>query len=308
MMPGLARELRSLALLLDQGQSLAWCLQRLGSQNQLWLKAASQAEAGAGWSEIARGLPEPMAALIPERDDFPANLRLCADLLDDRQRRLRFWRNVSIYPLLLYLAALALGLFVSLVSRAESSVMGESIGLIRVMLTASNLFLGCLPGLLCLPLLLAALLRRPALRQHVPVLGFLASMQDSVAFFRWLELAHRLQPGLPESIELASRACVLQPLRQGLEKLAEELRSGSSLDRARSGLPPLAGWALLQAEKQQFRPSQVLALVALIERKLEFYREWAGSLLTFGGYLVAGGMALWCSLCVLLPLRNVGNL
>lgn len=304
----LARDLRSLALLLGQGQALATALRRLAGQNQFWQKPATLAESGASWSELALEFPAPLGAMAAEHEDFPENLRLCARLLDDQQRRRRFWRNLTFYPVLLCLAGLALGLFVSLVTRAESQFVDQSVGPLRFMNTLSSFFLDYLPFFLCLPILLAALLSRPAWRMRIPVLGFMARLQDSVAFLRWLELARRQQPCLPDAIQLASRASLMPPTRQRLEKLAEQLRAGSDLSLAHSGLPSLASWALLQAERGGFEPSQLRALTQMLEQQAEYYQEFAASLLALGGYLLAGGMALWCSLCVLLPLGTVARL
>lgn len=304
----LTRDLRSLALLLGQGQSLSFCLQRLASHDPFWLKPASQAESGASWTEIAAGFPSPLNTLVCEHEDFPANLRLCARLLEDQQRRRRFWRNVAAYPVLLCLAGLALGLFVSLVTRAEAQFLDQSLGILRALNRLSSFFLDCFPFFLCLPLALAGLLRRPNWRMRVPVLGYMARLRDSAAFLGWLELACRQHPCLPDVIALASQASVMAPTRRRLENLAEQLRSGSDLSRAQSGLPGLAHWALLQAQHGGFQSSQLQALTEMLEQKADYYQEFAASLLALGGYLLAGGMALWCSLCVLLPLRGVGNL
>ncbi|MFN8608039.1 MAG: type II secretion system F family protein [Vulcanimicrobiota bacterium] len=306
-MQNLSRELRSLALLLGQGQSLAAALHRLGTQNEFWEKAALKVETGSDWTQVAAPLPPPLNRLLPDQE-FSENLRLCARLLEDQQKRRRFWRNVCIYPVLLCLAGLVLGLFVSLVTQAEARFLGEAGGLMRALTMASRFYLAYFPWLCLLLLCLAGLLTRPGPRQSVPVLGLLARLQDSVAFFRWLELARRQHTSLPEAVELASQGCVLPTIRESLQRLAEELRAGSELRQTTSKLPALASWALSQAEAGAFQPARLLALADLLEQKHQFYEEFAAALMSLGGYLLAGGMALWCSLCVLLPLRNVSAL
>lgn len=310
-MSGLARDLRSIALLLDQGQPLSQTLRRLSTQNAVWLKAAEQAEAGAGWAQLSQSLPPLLARLRPTEENLPESLRLCARFLEDIESRRRFWRQIRLYPTLLAVAGLILGLFVSLVVRSEIQLLGTSVsGPIQMMTWLASLYLRCFPVLMWFPLLLAGLLHQPRVRMHFPLLGFSVRLHESVSFLRWLELALRHQPGLPEAIQTASQACQVDPMRLGMVSLAESLRQGSDLTSQlarQSWLPSQFRWALGQAQASGFRSRQLLALADLIEHKLVFYRNFTANMLALGGYLLAAGMCLWCSLCVLLPLIKVAE-
>lgn len=294
------RELRSLALLLEQGQPLAAALQRLGG---VWAEAGLEVERGASWAEVARELPAPLSSLRADSEDFSESLRLCARLLEDQRGRRRFWRNVGFYPALLCFSGLALGLLVSSVMRMEVLFVGQPEGLAGQMYWVSNLFLANFPWLACLPFVLLALLRWTSLRLRVPVWGHMVRLRESVAFLRWLELARRQQPSLPDAVEQASQGCVVEPMARKLRAMAEQMRAGSLLGEVASGLPAQAQWCLVQAERGGFE--SLLPLADLLEEQLRYYRQFAASLVALGGYVLAGGMVVWCSLCVMLPLMKM---
>ena len=306
----LSLDLRGLGLLLEHGDSLAQALEKIGSRpgSQAWAFAAERVRAGATLGEAAQELPKFLRTQlqIGTKTGMAATLRTLAGLLDERKRRARFWRGVYFYPLLLWFGGVLTGAVISAISQAEFAYLSLAENRItQLTMVVSSWYLWALPPLLLSPFLLAIALRYENVRVRLPVLGFCARLRDSASFLRWLGLALRDQGPLPDALELAANGCVVKPLRDEMIGLAEKLRRGSTLGEALALvrlLPPLASWALLQAERAQFEDRQLSALAQILEQKLEFYMAFMASILTVGTYVTAAGMVAWCAFAVFLPL------
>lgn len=311
-MAHLALDLRSLALLLEQGLPIQEAVGQLASGNSPeWQKTVERMRAGAPLQEAADWLPAWLVQLLqsPERLELPQLLRRSAGLLDERQERLRFWRSVLIYPLLLWFACVCLGALMSSVSRSQFVVMGMAHSRMSQILTEiTGVYLQVFPLLLAMPLLLGLVLRQEALRARLPIIGASACQREATSFLAWLELALSGGRALPEALETAAAGCVIEPVRREVLNLAELSRQGSSLQEASLVLtlwPPLARWALAESEKSGFHPATLLHLQQILAEKSRFYQVFMATMVALAVYLVAAGMVLWCAACALVPMLNV---
>lgn len=261
--------------------------------------------------EAADWLPAWLVQLLqsPEKVELPELLRRSAGLLEERQARLRFWRSVLVYPLVLWFACACLGALMSLASRSQAGLleMGQSRAS-EILYELTGLYLRVFPLLLAMPLLLGLVLRKEGVRARIPVVGFSARQREAASFLAWLELALWGGRALPEALETAAAGCVIEPMRQEVLLLARHCRQGSTLREASSVLklwPQLARWALVESEKSAFDSSALFYLQAILEEKSRFYQVFMATMVALAVYLVAAGMLLWCAACALAPVLNV---
>lgn len=307
----LSLDLRALALLLEQGAGLGQALDRLGSRDggQSYQKAAEQVRAGASLGDLALAWPEWLRQMVDTEQNgiLPDRLRRCASLWDEHLRRLSFWRNLLIYPVLLWIGCILVGGVVSLICQYQLALLDVSgTPIIDTIRLVTSLYLRLYPVWLLSPIILWLLLRKESVRARFPILGLLARQRDAASFLGWLELSLEDGRPLPDALVLASSGCVLAPIRREMLGTARRCREGSSLAEAVSSLvlwPPLGRWALVQAEQVQFRTRSVRGLTRILQEKAAFYEVFLTTVLTLATYLVAGGILLVWSLCALVPVN-----
>lgn len=313
----LSLDLRALAMLLEQRAGLSQALDRLGSRpgGESYQKAAEQVRAGASLGQAALAWPEWVREIIAAEQNcnLPDRLRRCASLWDEHLRRLSFWRNVLVYPVLLWIGCISVGGVVSLICQSQFALLDLSgTAITDTIRLVTSWYLRLLPVWILSPVALWLLLSKQSVRARFPILGFLARQRDAASFLGWLELSLEDGRPLPEALVLASSGCVLAPIRREMLETARRCKEGSGLGEAVSSLvlwPPLGRWALVQSEQTQFRPQSMRGLARILQEKADFYEIFLTTVLTLVTYLVAGGILLIWSLCALVPVNSVmGNL
>jgi type IV pilus assembly protein PilC len=310
--PKFSLEMRSLALLLEQGLPLTEAVEHLAERNPKgWRQTATRIREGASLAQAADRLPDWLCGLLQTdcQMALPELLRRAATLYDQRRARQRAWRAILIYPLVLWFGCVSLGGLMSFISQAQFGMLDiASTRVSQLMNLLSALYLRFFPLLLASPLLLGALLKRDSMRARLPVVGYAARQQEAAGCLGWLELAVEAGLPLPEALETAAAGCVIKNFRHELLQAAQACRSGSSLADISQQLklwPALGRWALAQAEKAGFTAAILIHLRAILEEESRFYQVFLSTLMSLAVYLVAGGMLVWCAACTLIPLLNV---
>lgn len=320
-MTSIPLDLRGVALLLNQGETLQQAVATVGQRpgSQSWLRAADRLAQGTPLSEAlgeVTDLPDGLHLWLDERLEgrLPAAFVRVARLLEESQQRRRLWRSMLIYPVLL-LAAVQFNLvFVSFISlQIQAAVAGMDVqsSLLEVIHWLSSAVMTLAPVLLLLPVGLAGLLLSHSARLRLPWLGEIFRMREAIAFFGWLEPAMACQPSLPEAVRMASAGCCSAPLAGQLRRLADRLQAGATLEQALPQtrlLPATARWLLAQAESRQFVPGTLETLSEVLEQNLEFQLAFAWTLFYLGLYLLIGVAACWVLGTLFVPMLAVVQL
>jgi len=305
-------DLRGLALLLDQGESLADALEKIGQRpgSDAWLEAAGKVRSGSSLQESLAALPQWLRDVLggAPQQPLPDILRQSSRLSDQEGQRRIFWRNLVVYPCLVWLLTVLTGAFLAFVGVEEAAQLNQTVSLTDRLASA---YLAALPLLLISPALLAGVLRWQSLRARLPVVGFLVRLRESAALLRWLELLLQGGRSLPEALQAAAARCSVKPLQKQLEQLCQGLTEGSdfaTLVRQAWLLPPLARWVLIQAERRQFQPGLLSSMAEMLDKKIEFTESFGAAVLLVSLYAALGGLALWVVVALFLPILHSGTL
>lgn len=313
-MKNLNLDLRGLAFLLDQGEALADALEKIGQRpgSDVWLTAAQKVRSGSTLQDALEALPQWLQEVLAGAPQarLPEILRQSSRLSDQEGQRRIFWRNLVVYPCLVWLVSVLTGGFISFLGVEEARQLSHTLeGGDSLPDRIARAYLSAFPLLLLSPLLMAALLRLQSVRSRLPVVGFLVRLRESAALLRWLELLLEGARPLPEALRSAAARCSVKPLQRQLERLSQSLTEGSDFAtavRQASLLPPLARWTLTQAERHQFQPESLKSMAEILDQKIEFFQSFAAAVLLLSLYAVLGALALWVVVALFLPLMRGG--
>ncbi|MBT9586143.1 type II secretion system F family protein [bacterium] len=319
-MKHLTAQLRTLALLLRQQVPLVVAVERLARRQPEWTACAQALNAGASWPEglaLVPSLPaEALPLLIAELgSDLAEAVQLTAGMIEARDSQRRRWAGLLIYPSLLLGGAITVLLLVSYLFQTYLVVnFGAGTGaLYETICVASAWVMRVAPVLVMLPVVAVLSLRSPRLRSNfIPIASAQLKSDQCLAFLTWLRLALRSHYSFPEAIRVASGAVVIQPLRQQLLQVADQMERGSELEQCLPTLTlwsPTARWLWLQCERQaQSQESLELACQCLGET-LRFQSQLLLISLQTGFILYIGGLTLGMLLIVLSPvLALIGSM
>lgn len=313
-------ELRTLAMLLRQGEAASRALQRLAARSPAWRAAADRAEQGGSLAAALDSvLPPGSAAVLAEADDAPAVLDELASLLQQSCERQRRWGAVLIYPLFLILVALGVVLLGGLILQPFIQLF-EGMN-VRLPMT-TQIVLGSAKGVrnpalvvLCGPPLLGVLwliFGWPRGRLLLPIVGHELRHQEAQGFLTWLAFLMERKVPLPAAVRCAAQTGSAEPMRRQLLGCAEELEKGAQVEDAVGRLtwfPPLARW-LLASSFRTAAPGPALAEAArLLARDSELQATNSAAVIETA-LMIALGLAVgFVVLSLFLPLYQlIGNL
>jgi len=323
--PWLVYELRTLAMLLRQGEVPARAVQRLATRSAAWRTAAAQLERGSSLAEaLGTVLPGPYAGALGSVADLAGGLDELAGLLADTVRRQRRWVAVLAYPLLLtgvLMGAAVFGLkfavqpFVSLFEGMSLSLPWSTQIVIFLARGLANPAVMVPVVVLFGPLGLAVLwlfFGWSKGRLLLPVVGQELRHQEAQGSLSWLGFLLERGVPLPQAARVAAEACAAGAMKRQLLTFAGELERGSQPGEAARHLtwfPALARWLLVAAFESGAPAAALQEAARLLARDAELQATNSAAVVET---LVMLGLSLAVGFVVIalfLPLYQlIGNL
>lgn len=317
-------ELRTLAMLLRQGEAPGRAVGRLASRAPAWRAVGEQLDRGAALEVAAAAvLPGRLAGALAKAGDVPAALDELAALLQQTLRRRRKWGAVLVYPL--FVLATMAGALVMLHFAVEPFVPlfeGMSLKLplptqIVIMLTKAGsnpalmipllVFFG--PPLLAVLWLVFGWSRS---RLLLPGVGNELRHHEAQGFLSWLGFLVERGLALPEAVRAAAESCSAGAMRRQMLLFAEELEKGSEVGvavRKLTWFPSLARWLLTSAFRTPSPAAALQEAARLLARDSELQSGNSSALIETVIMILLGLGVGFLVISLFLPLYQlVGNL
>lgn len=320
----LVSELRTLALLLRQGEAPSRALGRLASRSTAWRPAAEAAERGAALAAALESvLPQGLSRAVGQTPDPPGVLDEVARLVQLTVRRRRKWGSVMAYPLFLLVTLaglLGFGHFATqpLVELYE----GMSVRIPPLTRLVIGLMKGVSDPAVMVPVLGFVLL--PLLgvlwlifgwsysRLLLPLLGQELRHQEAQGFLSWLAFLVQSGAPLPEAVRAAAEGCSARPMKRQMLRCAEELERGAEIEaavRVLTWFPGLARWLIASSFRTPSPGAALQEASRLLARDSELQLGNSGAVIETVLMLLIGLIVAVAVLAFFLPLYQlIGNL